>query len=85
MSKISNQSHREKKAAITQLSNQIINSENKIEELKGKLAELGDTSKSSEKYQELTDAIKTHRKRVHVLYAKIEKFHPHMRIDWKNT
>jgi len=64
------------KTAITQLSNQIINSENKIEELKGKLAELGDTSKSSEKHQELTDAIRTHRKRVHVLYEKIEKISP---------
>lgn len=64
------------KTAITQLSNQIINSENKIEELKGQREALGDTSKSSEKYQELTDAIRTHRKRVHVLYEKIEKISP---------
>ncbi|OTP24912.1 hypothetical protein [Enterococcus mundtii] len=64
------------KTAITQLSNQIINSENKIEELKGKREALGDISKSSEKYQELTEAIRTHRKRVHVLYEKIEKISP---------
>ncbi|MDA9462689.1 hypothetical protein [Enterococcus mundtii] len=64
------------KTAITQLSNQIINSENRIEELKGERAALGDISKTSEKYQELTDAIKTHRKRVHVLYEKIEKISP---------
>lgn len=64
------------KTAITQLSNQIINSENRIEELKGERAALGDISKTSEKYQELTDAIKTHRKRVHILYEKIEKISP---------
>ena len=66
----------EGKTTITHLSNQIIDSENMIEKFKAQRKELGDSSKSSKKYQELTDAIKNHRKRIHVLYRRIENISP---------
>lgn len=66
----------EGKTMITHLSNQIIDSENMIEKFKAQRKELGDSSKSSKKYQELTDAIKNHRKRIHVLYRRIENISP---------
>ena len=70
------QLNNEEKTMITHLSNQIIDSENMIEKIKAQRKELGDSSKSSKKYQELTDAIKNHRKRIHVLYRRIENISP---------